>query len=296
MNRLADLTRIGLRWDPSGLAGLTGPLLAVADDLDLAFRRLAGRWRAVEERYPAALPAPPLADHLRCFPHQVTFPVALDPADDNLGEFADGPVVGADGRVALTRTAPVTAVLTPAACYHVYAGHRGERLTGARYLTTRNTCFRRETRYRPLRRQWSFAMREIVCLGTPDEAASFLAVARADVDQLAALIDLPLAWTPATDPFFRPPDNPGYLLQRIAPTKYEATYDGRLAVGSANLHHDHFGTAFDIERDGRPATSACVAFGIERWLYALTDRHGTDPAGWPDLPAAATRVVAGWPR
>jgi hypothetical protein len=293
MNQLTDLTRIGLRWDPSGQAGLTGPLLALADECDLAFRRLAGRWRATEERYPAALPAQTLADHLRSFPHQATFPVALDPADANLGEFADGPVVTADGEVALTRTAPVTAVLTPAACYHIYAGHRGERLPTARCLTTRNTCFRREPRYQPLRRQWSFTMREIVCLGAPAEAASFLAAARAAVDHFAALIDLPFDWLPATDPFFRSRSSPGYLLQRIQPTKHEATYGGSLALGSANLHHDHFGTAFDITRGGAPAASACVAFGIERWLFALTDRHGPDPAGWPDLAAAAARVVGG---
>src|SRR5438874_9913215 len=34
------------------------------------------------------------------------------------------------------------------------------------YVTTRAACFRRESYYRPLQRQWSFSMREIVCLGT----------------------------------------------------------------------------------------------------------------------------------
>jgi len=295
MTRLEDLTRIGLRWDPSGHSGLTGPLLALADDCDLAFRRLAERWGASEERHPAMLPAPVLADHLRSFPHQVTFPVALDADDANLGAFVDGSVV-ADGEVALTRTAPVTAVLTPAACYHIYAGLQGQRLAGARYVTTRNTCFRRELRYEPLRRQWSFSMREIVCVGTPAEAASFLAAARADLEHVAALIDLPFDWLPATDPFFRPHHSPGYLLQRIQPTKYEATYGGSLALGSANLHHDHFGAAFDITRDGAPATTACVAFGLERWLFAVTDRHGLEPARWPDLVAAATEVVGAWAR
>jgi hypothetical protein len=105
------------------------------------------------------------------------------------------------------------------------------------------------------------------------------------------LIDLPLDWSPATDPFFRPHSDPGYLIQRIQPIKHEATYDGSLALGSANLHHDHFGALFDITRDGAPATSACVAFGIERWLFALTDRHGPEPSGWPDVVAAATQVV-----
>jgi len=292
MSGPADLARIGLRWDACGQAGLSGPLLALADECDLAFRRLAGLWHAGAESYPVALPAPPLADHLRSFPQQVTFAIALDPADANLGEFADGPVVAADGTVALTRTAPVTTVLTPAACYHVYAGHQGERLPRACYVTTRNTCFRREPRYQPLRRQWSFSMREIVCLGTAAEAASFLVKARAAVDYFTLLIDLPVRWSPATDPFFRPHRHPGYLMQRTQPTKHEAIY-GDLALGSANLHHDHFGSTFDITRDGAAATTACLAFGLERWLFALVDRHGPDPAGWPDLLAAADQVVAG---
>lgn len=288
---MTELSRIGLRWQDSGQVGLTGPLLALADACDLAFRRLAGRWGAIEERHPATLPARLLADHLRSFPHQATFATSLEAADANLGEFVDGPAVAGDGAVALTRTAPVTEVLTPAACYHLYAAHAGERLAGPLYLTTRNTCFRREPRYQPLRRQWSFTMREIVCIGSAAEAASFLDSARAAVDRFAALVDLPLDWLPATDPFFRPASNPGYLLQRVEPTKHEATYGGSLAIGSVNLHHDHFGGAYGISRDGAPASSACVAFGVERWLYALTDRHGTDPAGWPDLPAAASRVV-----
>ncbi|MBV1855901.1 hypothetical protein [Catellatospora tritici] len=293
MNAWTDLARIGLRWDPCGQAGLTGPLLALADDCDRAFRRLASRWRSREEAYAMTLPASSLAGHLRSFPHQVTFAMALDPADANLGEFADGPVVDRSGAVALTRTAPVTAVLTPAACYHVYDAHQGERLPAADYVTTRNTCFRREPEYEPLRRQWAFAMREIVCLGTAEETASFLAEARAAVDRFALLIDLPVDWTPATDPFFRPERHPGHLLQRVQPVKHEATYGGTLALGSANLHHDHFGSAFGITREGAPATTACVAFGLERWLYALVDRHGPKPCGWPDLLAAAGQAVAG---
>jgi hypothetical protein len=288
MNQLLDLTHLGLRWDPCGLASLTGPLLSLADECDLAFQLLSARWHAAEELHPAALPADMLADHLRSFPHQAMFPVALDPAEGNLGDFADGQVVTHDGQVRLTRTAPVSTVLTPAACYHVYAAHRGETLTAPLHVTTRNTCFRSEQEYRPLRRQWSFSMREIVCLGTPGEAAEFLDEARHMVARFAARIDLPLEWKPATDPFFRPRSHPGYLLQRVQPTKYEATYGGDLAIASVNLHHDHFGSTFDITRNGVPATSACVAFGIERWLFAITDRHGPNPSSWPDISGAMT--------
>jgi seryl-tRNA synthetase len=290
---LAELTRIGLRWDPSGHAGLSGPLLALADDCDRAFMMLAGLWDAAEERHPVMLSARDLepSGHLRSFPHQVTFPICLEPSEANLGAFVDGELVGADGAVALTGRAPVRDVLTPAACHHLYAARRGARLAGPLYLTTRNACFRRERRYEPLRRQWSFTMREIVCLGTQAEAARFLDDARAAVDRLATALDLPLPWAAATDPFFRPGVSPGYLAQRVMPSKHEATYGGDVAVASINLHRDHFGAAFGIDCAGAPAASACVAFGIERWLYALTGRHGTDPTGWPDLVKAARQAT-----
>ncbi|NUT22761.1 MAG: hypothetical protein HOV77_26635 [Hamadaea sp.] len=291
MPDLAALTALGLRWDAYGQAGLTGPLLRLADDLDHAFQQLAAQWQAVEERPPATLPASALTGHLRAFPHQATFAIGLEPTDTNLGEFADGPVVGPAGSVVLTRTGPVTTVLTPAACFHVYAQRRGTQLTEAAYVTTRTTCFRREQHYEPLRRQWNFSMREIVCLGTSDETTSFLAEARAQTDDFARRIGLPLAWAPATDPFFRPHRQPGFLLQRVQPVKHEAMY-GSLALASANRHHDHFGSTFDINRAGVPVSTACVAFGLERWLYAVVDRHGTDPGAWPEIALPAEVVTA----
>ena len=135
----------------------------------------------------------------------------------------------------------------------------------------------------PLERQWSFTMREIVCMGTADEARTFLEKATAAVDRLTAGIGLPLRWEQASDPFFRASKNPQYLMQQVDPTKFELMFDDRLAIASTNLHHDHFGRAFDIERDGEPVRTACIAFGIERWLSAFVHHFG--PEGpWPDLP------------
>jgi hypothetical protein len=62
--------------------------------------------------------------------------------------------------------------------------------------------------------------------------------------------------------------------------------DGRsVAAASFNDHATFFGDAFDI-RDGAgaPATSGCVAYGIERWLLAVLVEHGTDPRNWPVEP------------
>jgi seryl-tRNA synthetase len=288
----ADLGTVGLGWQPNGQAVLAGPIAGLAADCDLAFAVLADAWPCDPEEHPPMISLADLerVDYLASFPHLATFPICLDADEANLRDFAARPPLDASGAVRLTSTSPVREVLTPAACYHVYPHHRGSSLAAPRYLTTRNTCFRREAFHEPLRRQWSFRMRELVCLGTREEVAGFLARTAQLVDALCREVELPVSWAAATDPFFQPAKNPKYLAQRLQPTKHEAIF-GDLAIGSTNLHEDHFGAAFDITRDGRPAVSGCVAFGIERWVYALTRRHGADPAGWPDMAAAAARAV-----
>ncbi|MFN2505499.1 MAG: hypothetical protein ABR540_14940 [Acidimicrobiales bacterium] len=275
----------GLTWMANGQSVLSGPLLALADRLDRRFLSLAARWEAAELRFPTFLSASELEriDWFRAFPQLATFPVSLDADEANLDRFTGADPIDAAGLVQLTDLAPIRDVLTPAACYHLYAHHRGQRFDGPRYFTVRCTCFRRESHYVPLERQWSFTMREIVCMGTADETRSFLEGAAAELDRLVAGIALPLRWEHASDPFFRPSQNPQYLMQQVDPTKYELMFDDRLAIASTNLHHDHFGRAFDIERDGEPVRTACIAFGIERWVAAFLHCFGSDATAWPGL-------------
>jgi seryl-tRNA synthetase len=290
---LARLRAVGLTWSDSGQVGLRGPLLELQRALDQAFLTLASRWDAEEEAHPAFIGAAALdrIDYLDSFPQLANFGVSLDDADGNLEAFRAGPPVDAAGDVRLTQLAPIRELLTPAACYHFYVEHAGEELGQARYLTTRNTCFRREIAYQPLRRQRVFEMREIVCLGARDEVISFLDDTRALVGGLLDGLDLPVDWQVATDPFFRPAQSPKHLFQRVHTTKLEAVYGDDLAISSVNLHEDHFGSAFAITCRQSPASSGCVAFGVDRWLFAITDRYGTDPPGWPDVASAARRVL-----
>jgi seryl-tRNA synthetase len=188
----------------------------------------------------------------------------------------------------------VTEVLTPAACYHTYQSRQGARLDSAAYITTRNTCFRTEEAYVPLHRQRAFAMREVVCLGPAAQVDDFIEQALLAAQALLVELDLPIEWLAATDPFFRPSESSGYLMQLVTPVKREATYligeTTPLAIASVNRHGDHFGETFDITVAGDPATSGCLAFGLERWLLAITDRHGTDPGRWPSPAEAAARI------
>jgi hypothetical protein len=288
MRELRDLQHPDLRWRGSQ-AVLGGSLLELYRRLDAAFLRLAARERAPEAMYPTLIEASHMArlDYFRSFPHMATFACNLDRDQDNLTAFAKGPGTTDLGGVALTKLDHVTHVLTPAACYHVYVDLAGTTVSGFRTITTRATCFRRETHYLPLERQWSFGMREVVGLGAADDVKAFLARGKERVSALHAALGLPIAWTAATDPFFDASKNPKFLAQKLDPVKTEMVFGGRLAIGSINFHRNFFGDTFAISHDGAPAFSGCVAFGLERWIRAIVETHGPDERNWPAIEAAA---------
>jgi seryl-tRNA synthetase len=284
-----DLTKVpGYRWMDNGQSVFTGPSRALYAALDAMFLRWAAECGAEDYLFPTFLPAKELAklDYFRSFPHLATFACSLDPAKDNLSAFAKGQGVDADGRVALTELAPVKDALTPAACYHVYIGIQDSALSAPHFATTRGTCFRREEYYAPMQRQWSFGMREIVCVGTSDEVKSFLDRYQAKVAAFFVELGLPIDWKPATDPFFNAAANPKFLAQKIDPVKTEMVYETGLAIGSVNFHRNFFGETFKIAREGQHAFSGCVAFGLERWIFAIVHHFGTNPENWPKLGAS----------
>ena len=273
----------GYRWLENGQSILSGELLELYRRLDRLFLKWAGEERAKEYAFPPFIPARELdkLDYFRSFPHLVTFPAALDPDAKNLERFADGTPVDAEGSLHPSALGPIRDILTPAACYPFYIHFQGEALQGPRVVTTRATCFRREESYVPLERQWSFSMREIVCLGTAEEVKEFLKRSRDRIDRFLTSIRLPIEWREAADPFFRPTRNPKYLLQKLDPVKTEMVFQDRLAIGSLNFHRNYFGETFRISRGGEEAFSGCVAFGLERWIAAFLDRFGTHKESWP---------------
>lgn len=273
----------GLLWYANGQCAFHGPLLELYHRLDRRFAGWAGECGAEEHLFPPFIPAAALArmNYFESFPHLVTFPVALDDDPPNLKEFSRTNTGTGNAAVRLTRIATPREALTPAACYHFYHNLQGTQCEQPRTLTTRATCFRRESCYAPLERQWSFTMREIVCMGTSAEVGSFLSQMRERLTAYFRRLELPVDWRGATDPFFDPSRNPRYLAQKLDPVKTEMVFADRLAIGSVNFHRNYFGEAFDIRRDGEPAFTGCVAFGLERWIYAWLARFGPDARAWP---------------
>ena len=55
-----------------------------------------------------------------------------------------------------------------------------------------------------------------------------------------------------------------------------------MAIASLNFHRTFFGERFDIRHPaGDPVCTGCVAFGLERWLYACIREFGLDWDAWP---------------
>jgi seryl-tRNA synthetase len=182
------------------------------------------------------------------------------------------------------------ACLSPAVCYHVYRMHQDETLD-ARGLVYGicGKCFRYESsNLSDLRRLWDFTMREVVFLGTREDV---LAKREKSMSMMAEFLDehrLAGEIRTASDPFFVAPDAVSKTyFQLSSDSKFEVSLllpDGeRTAVGSHNYHSDFFGRVFHTDIAGAGAMhSVCVAFGLERWVYAFLQQHGSDPTQWPE--------------
>lgn len=261
-------------WEPApGLIGVRGDALLRLRDLEARLAALCARETRDEWRVPAALPLQVLerAGYFASFPHWLTMASHLTDDEHTLERIASSPTPARD---AASAGAPATAALPPAVCYHVYAALSGTVLDAPRLVTAQGCCWRHEgNRHASLERGWAFTMREVVCIGTEAECIRFRDRGIDAARKLAAELRLAGDFAPAEDPFFAPTSRGRALLQRLKGLKQELRLsigDGdTVAAASFNLHERFFGEAFDIRlADGSPAFSACVAFGLERWLLA----------------------------
>lgn len=277
-----------------GQAALRGKALQVFTYFDRVFRDIGLAFDAEPVRVPTLIPTSTLArcDYFRSFPHMVTFATHLEEDSQLIEEFRSRHSklddVDADALRSMTRP---EAGLSPAVCYHTYALHANQVIPpeGIVYGVC-GKCFRYEaSNITDLRRLWDFTMREVVFIGSREWV---LSERKRGVELVSAFLDqhdIAAEIRTASDPFFLAPDavSKSYF-QLSSDTKYEIAAllpdQSRLAVGSLNYHSDFFGRAFDVQVEGAAAMhSVCIAFGLERWVYAFAMQHGLDPAKWPTV-------------
>ncbi len=280
----------GELWDVApGVTALRGDAAQLLRDLERAIATLCGLETGDDWRVPPAIDFATLtrAEYFESFPHWLTVASHLRDEEDTLRTVAER------GRPEVLREASAApkAALNPAVCYHIYAALAGSCLDRAKIVTAQAECWRHEgTRHAALERGWAFTMREIVSIGSDDDAREFLERSTGRVTDFARSLDLEPALVVATDPFFAPGARAKQILQQLKELKHELLLpigpSTTIAASSFNLHETFFGDAFDIRLpNGRPATTACVAFGLERWLLAFLVRHGPDAHSWPAIPS-----------
>lgn len=290
----ADPSMQGVHFMDTGQVALSGLPLALFAYFDRVFESFGDPWQAAALRTPTLIPTRTLSrcDYFRSFPHNVTFASHLREDGAVLDAFrARHQNLDTIDDLALADMDRPEACLSPAVCYHVYAMHQNETLPaeGLAYGIC-GKCFRYESsNLRDLRRLWDFTMREVVFLGGRELVLAHRERSIAMMSEFLETHQLAGEIRTASDPFFIAPDAVSKTyFQLSSDSKFEVSLllpeNERLAVGSHNYHSDFFGRAFTVDIEGSgPMHSVCVAFGLERWVYAFLMQHGHDPKRWPEV-------------
>ena len=296
---VAELRDRGDLWEAApGVAGMRGDLAALYKMVSSAIAEIAIAESIDEWRMPQAISFETLerAKYFESFPHWLTAASHLKDDAATLERVARADHPGVQAKASLESP---SAALPPAVCYHTYAALADSTIAEAVVMTAEETCWRHEgNRISPLERGWAFLMREIVYVGESAGAEAFRERGILNASAFAESIGLKTRLEVAEDPFFASTSRGKALLQRLKALKHELVVDRingtPLAIASFNNHERFFGESFSIRlADGSPATTACVAFGIERWMLAILMTHGTNPLNWPDLRGVATVCGAG---
>ncbi|ATZ23660.1 hypothetical protein ACFZBM_27260 [Streptomyces lavendulae] len=260
----------GLKSPGAGLITLDPVRTALLRGLDDLLTGLAARLGAPEVLGPPLLSVEGLArlDFFRNFPHLGVSAARFAPAA------LDGLAAGeAPGDLPLR---PTGHLLPSATCYGLLLSLEGRDVgeEGLR-LSASGRCFRNETHYDGLRRLWGFHMREVLYLGTKQGAVEHLEQGAGFILEAAARLGMELDRAVADDPFY---DKGGARARLMAldPVKHEFSAPDGTAIASVNRHRNFFGERLDIRAGSAgPAYSACVAFGLERWVHAMVLTHGS---------------------
>ncbi|NKC11644.1 MAG: hypothetical protein GKR94_05400 [Gammaproteobacteria bacterium] len=285
-----------LHFFGDGLTGISGDLLRLFRYFEDWFRGLARDFGAHDQHYPVMLPSELLHEvgYFGNFPQHVTlcchFPDRL-PVLENIAHQAKN-VSSESLRATFGETVDAPShVLTPAVCLPCYSQHQGLRISrgSVHCITMQNHVFRYEAnRFRPLSRGWDFSVRDIVLFGSGNDLLALRAEVMERVFELCESLDLDVSLELANDPFFLDTGRDKVVYQRMGEVKYELLFhcpgrDAPLAASSFNLHRDYYSSIYDIAfDDGSRAETACMGFGIERWLYGFVTQKGLDTERWPE--------------
>ncbi len=166
---------------------------------------------------------------------------------------------------------PVELGIPSSACYAVYLHYRGQAIPRSGILITiQGQCCRKEKHYDYVRRLLGFHMREVVALGSHSFTQAHLSEFSEKILTFASLLGLPLRKEVANDACCESEKSMGEMA-----VKYEFLFED-VAIASMNSHGNFFGERcqMTLSNTSTPIFTSCVAFGLERWLFALHRHYG----------------------
>jgi seryl-tRNA synthetase len=243
---------------------------------------------AQQELYPPALEVETLlrAGYFDILAQHAYFVTPLKTSLDSLKAARTGDVARVSGTDHLQ--AP-NWVLSPTVCHHCFEARKDSDMQLPLTITAINQCSRYEVHdthgMRRLRMYW---MRECVLFDEEESAVvSFL-------DKLMSITTGALQrWgishqvVTANDPFFSNSATSKRAFQTRFALKRELKLPipgGSLACASFNNHQRSLVESFNIQNEdatGKRVTSGCVAWGLDRLIFALFSQLGVNVNDWP---------------
>jgi len=243
---------------------------------------------AQQEMYPPALEAATLlrAGYFDILAQHAYFITPLKTRLDSLRAAREGDVTRASGTDHLQSP---SWVLSPTVCHHCFEARKDSDMQLPLTITAINQCSRYEVHdthgMRRLRMYW---MRE--CVLFDEEEASIVNF----LDNLISITtDALQRWgishqvVTANDPFFSNSATSKRAFQTMFSLKRELKLpipDGSLACASFNNHQRSLVESFNIQNvdaSGKRVTSGCVAWGLDRLIFALFSQLGVEVNHWP---------------
>lgn len=294
VNELAE-RKIIRQLDP-GVFIFREPFTTLVEFIDASVvRKIANKFEAKHEYYPVVIDGSTLnkTNHFTSFPEHIQFVTHLREDLSVIEAFSEAVKASSgwnpDTRVDLN--ASVTKpkyMINPATCYHCYEGLQDEQLEADGVIVTAvSKCHRYESKnHREFGRLLDFTMREVIFVGKPDFVKENRQKSIELLKQLMTEWELDCHLENANDPFFTSDFEIKASFQRQQEMKFEMRMtvpylDKTISVASSNFHSNTFGNAFNIKAGKRAAVTGCLAFGLERFVFAFLAQYGLDQVKWP---------------
>ncbi|WP_168118775.1 aminoacyl--tRNA ligase-related protein [Paenibacillus sp. HB172176] len=243
--------------------------------LDHQFQDMALRRGAALRKYPSMIALDTLekCGYMRSFPQNLFLVGEFPHRYDVLRQIKAAP-----DPAALARQSRYA--LAPAVCFHCYEEMSGTTLNEPVLLTAMGSCFRHEAEWRVGNHRLSeFGMREIVFIGDSEFVEEERSWWMKEIWSWFSELGLAGSITTANDPFYFSEDALKIQHQKMASMKYELLVEvpqgSTFSIASFNHMGDSLCKPFDVKGpSGSPWSSGCVAFGIDRWVFALLSEYG----------------------